>query len=48
MRAYLGIRGFAIAVSRSFQKLEGKMPSLVMEMRNHIRNAPFIRVCNSR
>jgi hypothetical protein len=43
MRAYLGIRGFAIVVSRSFQKLEGKMPSLVAEMRDDIASAPFIR-----
>lgn len=43
MRAYLGIRGFAIVVSRSFQKLEDKMPSLVAEMRDDIGNAPFIR-----
>jgi|AntRauTorcE11898_2_1112593.scaffolds.fasta_scaffold01949_6 hypothetical protein len=43
MRAYLGIRGFAIVVSRSFQKLEEKMPSLVAEMRSDIRKAPFIR-----
>lgn len=43
MRAYLGIRGFAIVVSRSFQKLEDKMPSLIAEMRNDIRNEPFIR-----
>jgi hypothetical protein len=43
MRAYLGIRGFAIVASRSFQKLEDKMPSLVTEMRNDIGSAPFIR-----
>jgi hypothetical protein len=43
MRAYLGIRGFAIVVSRSFQKLEEKMPSLVTEMRNDICKQPFIR-----
>lgn len=43
MRAYLGIRGFAIVVSRSFQKLEDKMPSLVAEMRDDIANAPFTR-----
>ena len=43
MRAYLGIRGFAIVVSRSFQKLEEKMPGLVAEMRNDIGNEPFVR-----
>ena len=43
MRAYLGIRGFAIVVSRSFQKLEDKMADLVAEMRNDIENEPFIR-----
>ena len=43
MRAYLGIRGFAIVVSRSFQKLEEKMPSLVAEMRSDIQRAPFVR-----
>lgn len=43
MRAYLGIRGFAIVVSRSFQKLEDKMPSLVAEMRGDIASAPFTR-----
>lgn len=43
MRAYLGIRGFAIVVSRSFQRLEAKMPGLVAEMRSDIGNEPFIR-----
>ncbi|MGH1330801.1 MAG: hypothetical protein ACRBBK_07965 [Paracoccaceae bacterium] len=43
MRAYLGIRGFAIVVSRSFQKLEEKMPRLVAEMRDDIASEPFIR-----
>jgi len=43
MRAYLGIRGFSIVVSRNFQKLEDKMPSLVAEMRNDLASAPFIR-----
>lgn len=43
MRAYLGIRGFAIVVSRSFQKLEEKMPILVAEMRSDIRGGPFVR-----
>ncbi|TYP67317.1 hypothetical protein A9A72_10223 [Stutzerimonas stutzeri] len=43
MRAYLGIRGFAIVVSRSFKKLEEKMPSLVAEMREDIAGAPFVR-----
>lgn len=43
MRAYLGIRGFAIVVSRSFQKLEDMMPSLVAEMRNDIENKPYVR-----
>lgn len=43
MRAYLGIRGFAIVVSRSFQKLEDKMPSLFSEMRDDIAGSPFTR-----
>ena len=43
MRAYLGIRGFAIVVSRNFEKLEQKMPELVTEMRADIRSAPFTR-----
>jgi hypothetical protein len=43
MRAYLGIRGFAIVVSRSFQKLEQKMPNLVAEMRDDLASKPFIR-----
>ena len=43
MRAYLGIRGFSVVVSRSFQKLEEKMPGLVAEMRDDIAKAPFIR-----
>lgn len=43
MRAYLGIRGFAIVVSRSFQKLEDKMPKLVAEMRKDLGEQPFIR-----
>lgn len=43
MRAYLGLRGFAIAASRNFQKLEEKMPKLIAEMRDDICNEPFIR-----
>lgn len=43
MRAYLGIRGFAVVVSRSFQKLEEKIPNLVSEMRKDIVSAPFVR-----
>lgn len=43
MRAYLGIRGFAVVVSRSFRKLEDKMPGLVAEMRADIASAPFTR-----
>lgn len=43
MRAYLGLRGFVIAASRNFQKLEDKMPMLITEMRDDIRNKPFIR-----
>ncbi|WP_226550754.1 hypothetical protein [Celeribacter naphthalenivorans] len=43
MRAYLGIRGFAIVISRSFQKLEDKMPSLLAEMREDLTGAPFVR-----
>ncbi|WP_368187032.1 hypothetical protein [Aestuariibius sp. HNIBRBA575] len=43
MRAYLGIRGFAIVVSRSFQSLENKMPDLVAEMRDDMKTEPFVR-----
>jgi hypothetical protein len=43
MRAYLGIRGFGIVVSKSFLRLEDKMPCLVMEMRDDIEKSPFIR-----
>lgn len=43
MRAYLGIRGFSIVVSRSFRKLEDKMPRLFAEMREDLTSAPFIR-----
>lgn len=43
MRAYLGIRGFSIVMSRSFHKLEHKMPGLVAEMRDDIASSPFIR-----
>jgi hypothetical protein len=43
MRAYLGLRGFAVVVSRSFERLEEKMPDLVAEMRNDIMESPFTR-----
>ena len=43
MRAYLGIRGYAIVISRSFKKLEEKMPKLIAEMRNDVDSNPFIR-----
>lgn len=43
MRAYLGLRGFAVVVSRSFRKLEEKVPGLVGEMRKDVGSAPFIR-----
>lgn len=43
MRAYLGIRGFAIVVSRSFQMLEDKMPKLIAEMREDLGSEQFIR-----
>ena len=43
MRAYLGIRGFSIVVSRSFEKLEEKMHELVAEMREDIGGEPFVR-----
>ncbi|MBV7393253.1 hypothetical protein [Mameliella sediminis] len=45
MRAYLGLRGFAIVVSRSFDKLEEKMPDLIAEMRKDIADFPFSRTC---
>ena len=43
MRAYLGIRGFAIVISRSYKKLEEKMPGLIAEMKADIGGSPFIR-----
>lgn len=43
MRAYLGLRGFSIAVSRSFERLEKMMPDLVAEMRTDISNSRFTR-----
>lgn len=43
MRAYLGLRGFSIAISRSFDRLEQMMPALVAEMRIHIRENQFTR-----
>lgn len=43
MRAYLGLRGFEIVVSRNFKKLERAMPELVAEMRDDIFKDPFIR-----
>ncbi|MFN7091461.1 MAG: hypothetical protein ACK4P4_12975 [Allorhizobium sp.] len=43
MRAYLGLRGFSIVVSRSFEKLESMVPELVAEMRADIAGNPFTR-----
>lgn len=43
MRAYLGLRGFSIVVSRSFDRLEKMVPDLIAEMREDIGNNPFTR-----
>ncbi|MGY6708325.1 MAG: hypothetical protein ACXIVF_08355 [Rhizobiaceae bacterium] len=43
MRAYLGLRGFSIVVSRTFERLERMVPDLVAEMREDIANSPFTR-----
>lgn len=43
MRAYLGLRGLSIVVSRSFERLERMLPNLVAEMREDIANSPFTR-----
>lgn len=43
MRAYLGLRGFSVVVSRSFERLEKMMPALVVEMRDDIEKSPFTR-----
>jgi hypothetical protein len=43
MRAYLGIRGLSIVVSRSFERLEEIVPELVAEMREDIANNQYTR-----
>lgn len=43
MRAYLGLRGFSVVVSRSFERLEKMVPDLVAEMRNDLESSPFTR-----
>lgn len=43
MRAYLGLRGFSIVVSRSFERLEKMVPDLVAEMRDDLGKNPFTR-----
>lgn len=43
MRAYLGLRGFSVVVSRSFERLEKMVPDLVAEMRDDIESSPFTR-----
>lgn len=43
MRAYLGLRGFEIAVPRTFELLERMIPELISEMREHISKSPFTR-----
>lgn len=43
MRAYLGLRGFSIVISRSFERLERMLPDLVAEMREDIVSSPFTR-----
>lgn len=43
MRAYLGLRGFSIAVSRTFERLDRMMPDLVSEMRDDITKSTFTR-----
>lgn len=42
-RAYLGLRGLSVVVSRSFERLEKMMPELVAEMRDDIGSNPFTR-----
>lgn len=43
MRAYLGLRGFSIVVSRNFDRLEKMVPDLVAEMRADLASSPFTR-----
>lgn len=43
MRAYLGLRGFSVVVSRSFEKLEQMVPELVAEMREDLKKNQFTR-----
>lgn len=43
MRAYLGLRGFTIAVSRNFERLERMMPDLIAEMRDDVAKSPLTR-----
>lgn len=43
MRAYLGIRGFSIVVSRSFERLERLLPELVAEIRSDIAGNKYTR-----
>ena len=43
MRAYLGLRGYSVVLSRSFERLEKLMPELISEMREDIGNNPFTR-----
>jgi hypothetical protein len=43
MRAYLGLRGFSIVVSRNFDRLEKMIPDLVTEMRKDILESKFTR-----
>lgn len=43
MRAYLGLRGYSIVASRSFERLERMIPDLIGEMRSDIADEPFTR-----
>lgn len=43
MRAYLGVRGLSIVVSRSFERLEEIVPELVAEMREDVANNQYTR-----
>ena len=43
MRAYLGLRGFSVAFSRSFERLESMMPELLSEMRNDLLRNNFTK-----
>lgn len=43
MRAYLALRNLDVVPTRSFQRLEARMPELMTEMRNDLARSPFVR-----